>query len=105
LVQRRSNGKDAAHGEEDTIKRRRGRCASSPPSSPGRPFTRILSRKELLAILPGGITYPTVFEWVPAPVELGSGGRIGWKDNEVYDALDKLPRRYPKGSKKPEGES
>jgi predicted DNA-binding transcriptional regulator AlpA len=75
------------------------------PPKPVRPFTRLLSRKEMLALLPSGVTYPTVWAWTkkgiwPAPVELGSGGRVGWRDNEVYDALDRLPRRYPKGSKK-----
>jgi predicted DNA-binding transcriptional regulator AlpA len=85
-------------------KRQRGEAQARPETIPSsspepRPFTKLLSRKELLAVLPGGVTYPTAWEWIrkgilPAAVEIG--GRIGWKDNEVYDAIDRLPRRHPK---------
>jgi predicted DNA-binding transcriptional regulator AlpA len=65
------------------------------------PF-KLLSRKELLAILPGGVSWPTAWDWIkqgilPEPIEIG--GRVGFKDIEVFAAIDKLPRRKPKGSK------
>jgi predicted DNA-binding transcriptional regulator AlpA len=83
----------------------KGEAAAPPPETtppkPPRPFTKLYSRKELLAVMPSGMTYPTVWSLIqkgilPEAVEIG--GRIGWKDNELLDAIDQLPRRTPKGS-------
>jgi predicted DNA-binding transcriptional regulator AlpA len=73
---------------------------------------KLLSKKQVLEIV--GVSHVTLRDMIrrgtfPAPRVIGKDGggrsKIGWVDAEVYAAINNAPRRFPKGSKKPEGES